>query len=1056
MKTSWHSFPAGEGKTIAHGTSRAKDSTTIYGKIGGRALFVALMLLLGCAPLFAQATASGSLEGTVKDIRDAVLPGATVIVTNTATGLTRTVTTNESGTYRVNLLPAGTYDVKTTATGFGDVTNPKVELLVGKTSTLDVTMSPGTRAETVTVTSEMPLLDQQKTDVGINITPKEVQELPLNGRDLGNLAYLAPGAQPVDSYDPTKNRIAIFGINGSSGRNVNVTLNGIDNKDNTVGGPVMQFPLESIQEFIISTQRFSAANGRSEGAAVNVVSKSGGNDYHGSLFLFERDKRLNANDFFSKRGNSPKPGFSRQQYGGSFGGPLTLPHFGEGGPAVYKYRDRTFFFFALEKQREETSFPADPNAVRELTLVKSLGAQPSAAIPTPYRDTRWNLRFDHRFNDKNNAFVSYTDQSNRGLNDQSTATSDLTGGNFTTNKLQLANVTLNSVLTPSVVNAVTVGYQYWNNLIDTEKLTPTFTFPGAITFGTNTNVPQQSYQAKYQFKDDFSFTHGNHSMKTGVDYVWEPKLGGFFEFNPTLEIDFLDLPSVILSNTARYPQGFSTPGAVSGMSATSGNPYFNLPGGAKMFGVYFQDDWKVNRKLSVNLGGRWDKDFNLIGSSAQGLNRTFLALKAINHPAARSLPHDDNRGFSPRVGFAYDITGSGRHVIRGGYGLYFGQTFLNIPLFMIQQSNPTIFSGVFAIASSGPGDATAGIVPGTGIRLSNFRFGIDPLPVIPPPQTQLAAGNTGRIMDPDYQNPYTQQSNIGYAYQINAASVIEVTYVHTLGLHESKTININPTIASAGGARPLTAAFTAKGLPALGRIDLEASVGRSRYDGLNVSYRRRLSQRFSLNASYVLSKAVAYNGNSAAFRNRPTDPFDIFAKHDFGPTPNDERHRVVVSGVVELPGGFQFAPIMQLASARPYTAIQGIDVLGVGGGRGNAHVILLNDQPDNLLATKDFSAASLRACLAAGTCHQDTFDSLRGQAFFQLDTRISKSFKFGDTSKLTLLFQAFDLTNRANFGNNFVGNIRATNFGQPNGFITPSAVIVPHSFSGEVGVRFTF
>ncbi len=1056
MKTSWRNFLAGEGRTVAIAASRPKDPMTTLGKTRGRVLFGALILLLGCAPLFAQATASGSLEGIVKDIKEAVIPGATVTITNTATGLTRTVMTNESGTYRVDLLPAGTYDVKVTATGFGDVTNPKVELLVGKTSTLDVSMSPGTRAETVTVTGDVPLLDQQKTDVGINITPKEVQDLPLNGRDLGNLAYLAPGAQPVDSYDPTKNRIAIFGINGSSGRNVNVTLNGIDNKDNTVGGPVMQFPLESIQEFIISTQRFSAANGRSEGAAVNVVSKSGSNDFHGSLFLFERDKRLNANDFFSKAGNSPKPDFSRQQYGGSLGGPLTLPHFGEGGPAVYKSRDKTFFFFALEKQREETSFPADPNAVAELTLVQFLGAQPAAAIPTPYRDTRWNLRFDHRFNERHNAFVSYTDQSNRGLNDQSTATNDLTAGNFTTNKLRLANFTLNSVLTPTVTNAITVGYQYWNNLIDTEKLSPTFVFPGAITFGTNTNVPQQSYQAKYQFKDDLSFFRGNHSMKTGFDYVWEPKLGGFFEFNPTLEIDFLDLPSVILSNRTAYPQGFNTPGAVSGMSATAGNPYFNLSGGAKMFGVYFQDDWKVNRKLSVSLGMRWDKDYNLIGSKAQAQNRTYLALKSINHAAARALPQDDNHGFSPRVGFAYDMRGNGRHIVRGGYGLYFGQTFLNIPLFMIQQANPTIFSGVFAIASSGPGDATANFVPGTGIRLSNYRFGIDPLPVIPPPQTQLAADNTGRIMDPDYRNPFTQQWNLGYAFEINPSSVIEVNYVHTLGLRESKTININPNVVALGGARPLSAAFVAADLPALGRIDLEASIGRSRYDGLNVSYRRRLSHHISLNASYVLSRAVAYNGNSAAFRNRPTDPFDIFAKHDFGPTPNDERHRGVLSGVVELPGGFQFAPIMQIASARPYNAIQGIDVLGVGGGRGNVHVILLNDQPDNLLATKDFNAAQLRSCLAAGTCHQAPFDSLRGQPFFQLDTRISRSFKFGETPKLTLIFQAFDLTNRANFGNNYVGNIRATNFRQPNGFITPSSVIVPHSFSGELGVRFTF
>ena len=1017
--------------------------TKSAGRRGALLLLATLALLVVCMPAPAQVTASSSLEGTIMDIKQAVIPGATIVITNNATGLNRNAQTNESGAYRFDLLPAGFYDIRVSAAGFGDVTSAKVELLVGKTSTIDFTLSPGGRTETVTVTSDAPLLDQQKTDVGQNITPREVEELPLNGRDLGNLAYLAPGAQPVDSYDPTKNRIAIFGINGSSGRNVNVTVNGIDNKDNTVGGPVMQFALEAIQEFVISTQRFSAANGRSEGGAVNVVTKSGGNKFHGSGFFFERDKKLNANDFFSKQGGSEKPPFSRQQFGGSIGGPIA--------------KDKTFFFFALERQREETSFPADPDAVAELTLVQSLGAQPSATIPTPYRDTRWNARVDHRFNDNNNAFASYNYQTNRGLNDQSNSTSDLTAGNFTTNKLILANATLNSILTPRVTNAFTVGYQYWNNIIDTEKLSQAFFFPGGITFGTNVNVPQQSYQAKYQFKDDISFIRGNHSFKTGVDYVWEPKLGGFFKFNPTLETDFLDLPSVILSDHVKYPQGFATPGAVIAMTATSGDPYFNLKGGAKMLGFYFQDDWKATSRLTLNLGLRWDKDINLIGADTQSRNRTYLVLKAIGHPAAATLPKDDNKDFSPRVGFAWDMRGNGNHILRGGYGLYYGQVFLNIPLFMIQQANPTIFASAFSIASSGPGDATADIVPGTGIRLSNWRFGIDPNPTIPPPQTQLLGNETGRIMDPDYRNPYTQQWNLGYAYQLNRNSVIEIEYVHTLGLHESKTLNINPRLVSLGGARVLTSRFQAAGQPVLGRVDLEASVGRSRYDALNFSYRRRLSNHFSLNASYRLSKAVAYNGNSAAFRNRATDPFDIFAAHDFGPTPNDERHRVVASGVIELPWGFQFAPIMQAASARPYQATQGIaDVFGFGTGVGTTHVILLNSDQNNLLATKDYTAAQLQACVAAGQCTQAPFNNLRGQPFFQLDGRISKFFRFGEDKKLTVLFQMFDMTNRANFGNTYVGNIRSSSFMQPNGFITPSGVIVPHSFSGELGVRFTF
>src|SRR5260370_27806693 len=159
-------------------------------------------------------------------------------------------------------------------------------------------------------------------------------------------------------------------------------------------------------------------------------------------------------------------------------------------------------------------------------------------------------------------FISYANQNNRGESDQSGSTNDLTEGNFTTNQLILSNLTLNSVLPPSVVNAFTGGYQYWNNLIDSTLKVPTYTFPGGITFGTNTNVPQQSYQVKWQFRDDVSLTRGNHSLKTGFDYLWEPKLGGFFEFNPTLAIDFLDKPSKILGDKTLYPPGFATPGAV--------------------------------------------------------------------------------------------------------------------------------------------------------------------------------------------------------------------------------------------------------------------------------------------------------------------------------------------------------------------------------------------------------------------------------------------------------------------------------------------------------------
>src|SRR5256714_10583894 len=269
----------------------------LFSRVVWRTLSTLSFALVLCTNASAQVTASGSLAGLVRDKNQAAISSASVTVINKSRGISRTTTTNENGEYRVDLLPAGRYDIKVTATGFGDMTIENSEVLVGKTNNFDFTMEPGVQTANVTVTAgEGELVSREKTDVSLNITPRDVEDLPLNERDLGNLAYLAPGAKPVDSYDPTKRRISVFGINGSSGRNVNVTVNGIDNKDNTVGRPAMQFPLEAIQEFVISTARFSAVNGRSEGAAVNVVTKSGSSDYHGSVFYFLRDKKLNATD----------------------------------------------------------------------------------------------------------------------------------------------------------------------------------------------------------------------------------------------------------------------------------------------------------------------------------------------------------------------------------------------------------------------------------------------------------------------------------------------------------------------------------------------------------------------------------------------------------------------------------------------------------------------------------------------------------------------------------------------------------------------------------------
>src|SRR5947208_677738 len=326
---------------------------------------VVLLLSLGRTKAFAQATASATIQGTITDKSGAVVAGAEVVVKNKATDITRTTSSDETGSYRFELLPAGTYTVTVTKTGFGPVAQT-IEILVGQTATVNAELNPGAESELIEVTSEAPVVDLAKTDVSQNITPKEVEELPMVGRDVANLAYLAPGVKATDSYDPTKNRYAILSVNGDGGRNVNVTVNGVDNKDNTVGGPVMQLPLEAVQEFVISTQRFSAANGRSQGAAINMITKSGSNQWHGSAFGIFRDQALNSLNYFEKTangGSGNKSPYSRQVFGGSLGAPII--------------KDKLFGFFALERQREHTSLTESPTAYSELLLAKPIGALPS-------------------------------------------------------------------------------------------------------------------------------------------------------------------------------------------------------------------------------------------------------------------------------------------------------------------------------------------------------------------------------------------------------------------------------------------------------------------------------------------------------------------------------------------------------------------------------------------------------------------------------------------------------------------------------------------------------
>jgi hypothetical protein len=658
-----------------------------------------------------------------------------------------------------------------------------------------------------------------------------------------------------------------------------------------------------------------------------------------------------------------------------------------------------------------------------------------------------------------------------------------------------------------MVNQFTTGYQYWNNLIDTKVAAPLVTFPNA-SFGTNGNVPQQSFQRKWQFKDDISKTVGKHTLKGGFDFIWNPVEGGFFKFNETLEVDFVENPSTILGDPATFPQGFGTKGLVGSMSFSTGDPTFIVA--TKQLGFYFQDDWKVTPRLTLNLGVRWDKDFNTLGVSDIPNSRTYQEMVAIDkicsslvptvcpitNPFVKKLPHNSNKDFSPRVGFAWDITGAAKHVLRGGFGLYYGNTFQNIPLFMEQQSNPTVFQTVLSL--SAPEDP----VPCAGVTLGQWQFGVSPSPCLPDPSAQLTPGSVGRIIDPNYRNPVAEEFNLGYTWAPNPSSDFEVEYIHVLSLHENKTINIDQKVADGtttvevtdandnvigtyqdvNMVRPLTDAFNAADQPVLNSVRNEASINRNRYDGINFSYRQRMSRRFSLNANYTLAWAKGYDsggGTDTFFRNYARDGYHPFASSEFGPSTTDERHHVTISSIMDLPMGIQLAPVLQFGSARPYNPDNSSNTLNTGGGTQLA-VIVPNDAPNNFLAftganlaqfsslinaTGDISSDADNAALAAARmcyyvtqkCSPNKYDPLRGSPTFQLDLRLTKSIRIREGMSLQLVAQAFNLTNRANYGNNYSLSIAdPTTFAHPAGFANPSSTFVPRSLLSEFGVRLVF
>jgi hypothetical protein len=1006
-----------------------------------------LFCLLACVLTAYSQISTADITGTVLDQAGATVPGAKVTVTNTATGLQRRAVSGDTGDYSVALLPPGEYEVRVEGSGFATLVQ-KVSLVVGQRQTLNFTLQPGAVTEVITVTAEVPLVETTKSEIGGAVTPLEVKELPILDRNFAGLTYIIPGVRPAEGFDPTKTRVGNFTSNGGDGRAVDVNVDGGDNKDNVVGGMLQAYTLEGIQEFNVVTDRYTAESGRSVATIINVITKSGTNSLHGTAFGLFISPNFNKKDFFTGEKGNPQ---HRYHFGGSAGGPII--------------KDKFFFFGAYEQKREPTKIGVDANTLTELSLLPL--ASPVRELPTTYIDHLLSLKFDHHISSKQSMYYRYGRQRWTVPNDQlgNPFNSDGSGGTNNTNQFHDFVVSHDYSLSTSKVNSFTFHFQDFVNAISARPLN-SFTLPitggGTATnpeicffgfcgdglpefeIGNNANVPQQTLIRKYQFRDDFAWTRGRHNMKFGGNWIYNAKLGGNFFFSGTgyqMNFDSPTTPSTIAATCPTFNCTASAIGLTELLSTGGQGDFKQRP---HQLAFYYQDDFKVTPRLTLNLGLRWDANIRFLGQQLTGdpltSNRVALVMRQViaanPSDAAAQEGLDVIKGiwgdetalrrttaswkeFQPRIGFAWDATGHGKLVIRGGYGIAFDQIFQNLTLFGLQLSNRFIYTTVF--------DCTG--APGGGCPdFTTYRPFVDPLPAPPAFSTSLPAGSSPvRINDPHLKDPYSQQWSLGGAWEFRPDWAFSVDYYHTLGIHEQRALNANPRIlktcnpayggdladprcVSGANTRLFAAAFQAAGLSPnqIGEIRNLTANNRSRYDGVNFVLRKRYGNHYTMQASYVLSWSRSWGGApTASYLGTAAriDFRDQFNPGEFGPTIFDERHRLVFSGVFDLPYGFEISSIFQAASARPYSFRSGADTSGDGVSNLNDRVCV-GTTPQQAIVTRG--------------CQMVPVTTLRGDPLAQLDVRFAKAFRFHkEHMAFRLYWEMYNIFNTNNFGNNF-------------------------------------
>jgi outer membrane receptor protein involved in Fe transport len=986
-----------------------------------RIILGALTLVCMTAINAAAQQTTGNIQGRVIDAQGAAIPGATVTGKNQSTGFVRTEVSDSEGVYRLTGLPVGNYDLTVELQGFSKFDRKSVVVNVGQTVPIDATLNVAGVTENVTVTGETPLIEPTSSAVGGIVDVARIESLPLNGRQFANAAVTIPGVMLGYHSDPTKSTQFSPQIGGGNGRNVNYQIDGGDNNDDTVGGLLQLFPLEAIQEFQFVTSRYKAEYGRSNGGVMNIVTKSGTNDLKGSWFTLFRDDTMNAATETEKRAAATanrdvtKQDYRRYQYGGSFGGPIM--------------RDRLHFFAAAERTQQDTFQVVD---------TRGLFPEFDGPQPTPYRENLITGKVTSNITPTQYLAVRY----GRNTNSQPYGARALSAPNNwgkSENSFNSINANYNWVLGGSKLNEFIFQYADFKNHISANSGDPQHTFNNGVRVGQNTNTPQSTEQKKWQFRNDFSFSKAGwggigHDFRTGVNFINEPHL--FLTFTEG-------------TSDYSYVHGDNTLGGIiTQVTINGGLAEANIP--LKQYAAYFQDDWRVTNRLTLNLGLRYDlitgyqidqsKNPNYVKVQAAGAAGLLAGIKGMENVGLE--PKDDYDNIQPRLGFAWDVRGTGTDIVRGGWGIYhdMGYTNANV-LFPGVDATGIGFGNIFNVQNS------------TGIRNpdgSFYRFG-QPVDNISS-QNQVNTSQLplfGQWLDPRFELPYTRQTALGWSHQFTPATVLSVDFVHNQGRDLGTRAAINARAINTPSTAPRQLAFLGlqpNGIGTRGAI----SVGKSDYKGLITGLKRRMTNGIDLTVNYTLAKARSNIGTAVDELNQ-NNIQDVALLYDdprtWGPTGRtDARHSGAIGGIFQWRGA-TIAPIFSFRSPLPISTIDGRDL--------NSNSVT-NDLNTNAYRFTGFDGTTA-TFEEDGPC--ETWNCSRGAWRTQMNLRASYGFRLYGTTRLEVIGEVFNLFNAKNPGGFTTSEFntdgtRNASFMQPTTFAGDFQA--GEQRVGQIGFRFTF